>query len=200
MIQALILQKITGIGRLPGQPHPDQFVCLHRYVNADPLPVQPFCRDAGGRAAAEGIEDHIAFIAGCLDDPIQQGKRFLGGVAYLLISSGWRNVQPQILKRHSFSVFQIFLVVKRPAVGQLDDQTAIMHLFHPFGIEPPCPCNAAKIVTNVTSRFIGAWQDPVFPPPILMLVVRLQVSFIVIGELLSIYGLIVISVPQDRVM
>ena len=52
-----------------------------RDVNADPAPFQPLGHGDGGAAAAEGVQDHIAFVAGGIDNALQQRLGLLGGVA-----------------------------------------------------------------------------------------------------------------------
>ena len=50
-------------------------------VDAHPLAVICFSGDKGRGAPAERIQDHVTFIAGSLDDALQQRERFLGRVA-----------------------------------------------------------------------------------------------------------------------
>ncbi|MDE0670594.1 MAG: hypothetical protein OXH72_02455 [Caldilineaceae bacterium] len=50
-------------------------------VDADPLTTKLFGRNAGCRAAAEGIRHHVAFVGNSLDDVVEQRKGFLGRVA-----------------------------------------------------------------------------------------------------------------------
>jgi len=50
-------------------------------VDADPAATELLRGDNGGATAAEGIEHQIAGVGGCLDDALEQGFRFLSGVA-----------------------------------------------------------------------------------------------------------------------
>ena len=49
-------------------------------VAADPLASKFLRRFDGRRAAAEGVEDDIAFVGRSADDAVKQGEGFLRGV------------------------------------------------------------------------------------------------------------------------
>ena len=51
--------------------HVDQLDSFRGYVDADSLAAQLVGGDAGGGAAAEGIEHHVALIAAGLDDAFE---------------------------------------------------------------------------------------------------------------------------------
>ena len=50
-------------------------------VDADPAAAQLLGGGDGRAAAAERVEHHVAGVAAGLDDALQQGEGFLGGVA-----------------------------------------------------------------------------------------------------------------------
>jgi len=50
-------------------------------VNADPPSAQPLGDGDGGPAAAEGVEDDVAFVAASEEDAFEQGLGLLGGIA-----------------------------------------------------------------------------------------------------------------------
>ena len=54
-------------------------------VDADPAAVEPLRDLNGGAAAAEGIEDQIAFVGTGFEDAFEQGFGLLGGVAEAFI-------------------------------------------------------------------------------------------------------------------
>ena len=68
------------------ETHVDQLDGLGGDVDADPLAAQPVGGDAGGGAAAEGVEDDVALLAAGLDDSFEEGQGFLGWVADALLS------------------------------------------------------------------------------------------------------------------
>ena len=88
-------------------PHLHQGV--GRDVNAGPLAAQLFGGDAGGGAAAEGIQYQIAGIAGGVDNPFQQGQRLLRGIVsvFLGVELHRGNVGKDVLHRRAFGGFQI---------------------------------------------------------------------------------------------
>ena len=49
----------------------DQLDSLRGYVDADPLAAQLVGGDAGGGAAAEGVEHHVALVTAGLDDAFE---------------------------------------------------------------------------------------------------------------------------------
>ena len=51
--------------------HVDQLDGLRGYVYTDPLAAQIVGGDAGGGAAAEGVEDDVALVAAGLDDALE---------------------------------------------------------------------------------------------------------------------------------
>ena len=55
------------------EAHFDQLDGLGGYVDTDPLAAQIVGGDAGGGAAAEGVEDDVALVAAGLDDALEQG-------------------------------------------------------------------------------------------------------------------------------
>ena len=55
------------------EAHVDQLDGLRGYVYTDPLAAQIVGGDAGGGAAAEGVEDDVALVAAGLDDALEQG-------------------------------------------------------------------------------------------------------------------------------
>ena len=59
----------------------DQFDRQRREVNARPSPLHAVGCHKGGGAAAEGIEDDVAFVAGGFDNALKQGDGFLRRVA-----------------------------------------------------------------------------------------------------------------------
>ena len=66
-------------------------------VDADPAALQAFGHGHRGAAAAEGVQDHVAFVAAGPDDALQQGFRLLGGVAEAFFGlgiDGW-NISPR---------------------------------------------------------------------------------------------------------
>ena len=66
-------------------------------VDANPAAVE-FLRDLnGGAAAAEGVEDYVAFGRGDSEDALEQGFWLLGRIAEALLSLGvdGRNVPPK---------------------------------------------------------------------------------------------------------
>ena len=73
---------------------------LGRDVDADPLSSHVLSSHAGGGAAAEWIQNHVAFFGGCSDNAVQQNQGLLGGVAdplTCLRSLLARYVSPRIL-------------------------------------------------------------------------------------------------------
>ena len=54
-------------------------------VDADPAAVEALRDLNGGAAAAEGIEDEIAFVGTGFDDAFEEGFGFLGWVAETLL-------------------------------------------------------------------------------------------------------------------
>ena len=73
-------------------------------VDPDPLPVEGLGRYAGGGAAAEGVEDDVAGVRAGLDDAIEEGEGFLGGVADpFLRNRQARNVSPPVFWDFAFS-------------------------------------------------------------------------------------------------
>ena len=82
------------------------------------MPIQwrsSFCGGGdGGAAAAEGVEDDVAGVAGGLDDALEQGEGFLGGIA----EASWRpeqsmacEYQPRILNGFALVSIQISLEI-----------------------------------------------------------------------------------------
>lgn len=67
-------------------------------VDADPLPAELLRGDHGGAAAAEGVEHHVAGVGGRLDDALEEGGWFLGGITETLGGLGtyWLNIIPNI--------------------------------------------------------------------------------------------------------
>ena len=72
-------------------------------VDADPAAVEALGYLNGGAAAAEGVEDEVAFVGAGFDDAFEEGFGFLGGVAEALLGLGvdGRNVVPNCLSRLS---------------------------------------------------------------------------------------------------
>ena len=54
-------------------------------VDADPAAVEALRDLDGGAAAAEGIENEVAFVGAGFDDAFEEGFGFLGGVAEALL-------------------------------------------------------------------------------------------------------------------
>ena len=50
-------------------------------VDADPATVELFGGGDGGTAAAEGVKDDVAGVGGSLEDALEEGEGFLGGIA-----------------------------------------------------------------------------------------------------------------------
>ena len=50
-------------------------------VDPDPAAIEALGYLNGGAAAAEGIEDYVAFVGAGLDNAFEEGLGFLGGVA-----------------------------------------------------------------------------------------------------------------------
>ena len=55
------------------EAHVDQLDGFRGYVDADPLAAQLVGGDAGGGAAAEGVENDVALVAAGLDDAFEEG-------------------------------------------------------------------------------------------------------------------------------
>jgi len=73
-------------------------------INADPLPAKFLRRSDARAAAAERIQHHVTRVGRGIDDALEQGKRFLGGITKTLCSHRiyrW-NICPDILKRSSW--------------------------------------------------------------------------------------------------
>ena len=70
-------------------------------VDADPAAVEALRDLDGGAAAAEGIENDVAFVGTGFDDAFEEGFGFLGGVAETLLGLGvdGRNVVPNVSRR-----------------------------------------------------------------------------------------------------
>ena len=62
---------------------------LRRQIDSRPLAVQTLRGDACGRAAAERIQNRIAFVRGRLDDPLQQRDRLLRGISDPFLRPGF---------------------------------------------------------------------------------------------------------------
>ncbi len=58
-----------------------QIKALHRYIHANPGSPQTFRRDATGGTATKRIKHNIAFVTAGGDNPLQQHKGFLRGIA-----------------------------------------------------------------------------------------------------------------------
>ena len=67
-------------------------------VDADPAAVEALRDLDGGAAAAEGVEDEVAFVGTGFDDAFEEGFGLLGGVAETLLGlgvDGW-NIAPRL--------------------------------------------------------------------------------------------------------
>ena len=76
---------------------------MARCVTSYPYPLAP--QPLGDRdrcaAAAERVEHHVALVAACHDDALQQRLRLLRGVVKSFIAQNRRNIVPQILQGNS---------------------------------------------------------------------------------------------------
>ena len=79
----------------------DQLGRFDREVDAEPLAAELLGGDAGRGATAEGIQHEIAFVRRGCDDALQQGERFLRGVAGALKKSHKQNSQTDAMPDES---------------------------------------------------------------------------------------------------
>jgi hypothetical protein len=72
-------------------------------VDADPAPAQALRDLDGGAAAAEGVEDDVAFVGAGANDAFEESFGFLRGVAEALLCLGvnGRYIVPQAVSRFS---------------------------------------------------------------------------------------------------
>ena len=72
-------------------------------VDADPAAVEFLGDLNGGSAAAEGVEDYVAFVGGGAEDAFEESFGFLGGIAETFLSLGvdGRDVSPKGLNRRA---------------------------------------------------------------------------------------------------
>ena len=91
------------------EAHVDQLDGFRGYVDAYPLAAQLVGGDAGGGAAAEGVENDVALIAAGLDDAFEQGQGFLGWVADTFVSLrvNRRNVDPYVVGNSAWIGVQV---------------------------------------------------------------------------------------------
>jgi hypothetical protein len=78
-------------------------------VDADPASVEFLGGDDGGAAAAEGVEDGIALVAGGLNNAFQQGERLLRRVAEALagVCPDWRDVVDNVRYQVALLLVQV---------------------------------------------------------------------------------------------
>jgi hypothetical protein len=83
-------------------------------VDAQSFAPQLVGSDDGSAAAGKGIENDVARIAAGVDDALEQGKRFLGGVAKAFGGKHIEriDVRPYFLNRDSLSLVKIHLDVR----------------------------------------------------------------------------------------
>lgn len=74
-------------------------------VDADPVSFELLCDGNGGAAAAEGVEDGVAFVTAGFDDSFEQGLGLLGWVAETFggLRVDWRNIGDDVLLPRPFA-------------------------------------------------------------------------------------------------
>lgn len=80
-----------------------------RYVYSNPVSLQ-FLGGVDARAAtAKWVEDYIAFIRACCDDPLQESLRLLRGIAeaFLSLRVDGENICPNVCYDRPFHLFEI---------------------------------------------------------------------------------------------
>ena len=83
------------------QPQLGDFDCLDGLVDADPLPVESAGHGNRCPPADKRVENDVAFVNGTLDDAVQQGLRFLRGIADAFLEPAnvvANSARPTILK------------------------------------------------------------------------------------------------------
>ena len=81
----------------------DELDGQRRDIDPGPLALEAIGSDKSGGAAAEWIEYHVSRPRGCLDDPLEQSERFLGGVTDSLFAA-YKGDGPPIFANHAFQV------------------------------------------------------------------------------------------------
>ena len=153
---------------------------LRRLVNANPLPVQPFGSDAGGSAAAEGIQHQVAGVGRRVDDAFQQAYRLLRPPPRIFPrpAGNRANIRPLVGRRLPASTGQIAFERRHTARGRIMNKPRVIQSvqprqhtgdtavsgncgpFNPFGIVAP---QRYAPVPPAISRIVPAPGLPAFP-------------------------------------
>ena len=134
---------------------------LRLLVDANPLPLQPLCRNAGRGAPAERVQYEVSRLGRRLDDALQQRKRLLRlpPSPLLRMSPNRPDVRNDVLNGNSLPLVHIPLLPRHAAFRRPMNQPGLVEK-----IEPLLGCEVIQIVPARVRPLEGSPGNRPMPP------------------------------------